>query len=415
MNIVLLEPEIPANTGNIGRTCVATGTRLHLIEPLGFKISEKAVVLNVPINLRAFFGSETMSNFFAVTVIDYLFDHQGCTFEEVLNAVAVQMDEKIEKEKLAETISYNVSNEKKWYVRATPLLIKKMALSFVFMRSSRSHTLTLSNLGPIQVKTEYEADILGFLVIIGVSRRQKMKCAVCAYQNELVFTFNSIFRDEKLAKYFFDYLEREGVPVRQESNGSADTEHDLGNYPKVSYNPDQFKKLLHVFYLVLFAVAAILGVVNLLTFKHTWWSWIAIASIFYVIMTVRYSLTRRANLASKLVIQSIGVQVLLVIIDGVNGYSGWSVNYAIPSVLLFDVLAVVGLIIVNRLNWQSYFMYQIALTIFSFIPICLWAVGLVDKPVMAIITVIISVSILVVTFLLGDRGVKKELIRRFHL
>lgn len=33
-NIVLLEPEIPANTGNIGRTCVATGTRLHLIEPL---------------------------------------------------------------------------------------------------------------------------------------------------------------------------------------------------------------------------------------------------------------------------------------------------------------------------------------------------------------------------------------------
>lgn len=43
MNIVLLEPEIPANTGNIGRTCVATGTKLHLIEPLGFDISEKAV------------------------------------------------------------------------------------------------------------------------------------------------------------------------------------------------------------------------------------------------------------------------------------------------------------------------------------------------------------------------------------
>ena len=40
-NIVLLEPEIPANTGNIGRTCVATGTRLHLIEPLGFRLGEK--------------------------------------------------------------------------------------------------------------------------------------------------------------------------------------------------------------------------------------------------------------------------------------------------------------------------------------------------------------------------------------
>ena len=41
MNVVLLEPEIPANTGNIGRTCVATHTRLHLIEPLGFKLNEK--------------------------------------------------------------------------------------------------------------------------------------------------------------------------------------------------------------------------------------------------------------------------------------------------------------------------------------------------------------------------------------
>ncbi|HRM98527.1 MAG TPA: TrmH family RNA methyltransferase, partial [Agathobacter rectalis] len=41
LNIVLHEPEIPANTGNIGRTCVATGTRLQLIEPLGFSLSEK--------------------------------------------------------------------------------------------------------------------------------------------------------------------------------------------------------------------------------------------------------------------------------------------------------------------------------------------------------------------------------------
>lgn len=43
MNVVLFEPEMPANTGNIGRTCVATDTKLHLIEPLGFRISDKAV------------------------------------------------------------------------------------------------------------------------------------------------------------------------------------------------------------------------------------------------------------------------------------------------------------------------------------------------------------------------------------
>ncbi len=41
LNIVLHEPEIPANTGNIGRTCVAANARLHLIEPLGFRLNEK--------------------------------------------------------------------------------------------------------------------------------------------------------------------------------------------------------------------------------------------------------------------------------------------------------------------------------------------------------------------------------------
>ena len=43
LNIVLVEPEIPANTGNIARTCAATGSTLHLIKPLGFDISDKAV------------------------------------------------------------------------------------------------------------------------------------------------------------------------------------------------------------------------------------------------------------------------------------------------------------------------------------------------------------------------------------
>ena len=43
LNIVLLEPELPLNTGNIGRTCAASGTRLHLIEPLGFHLSDKWV------------------------------------------------------------------------------------------------------------------------------------------------------------------------------------------------------------------------------------------------------------------------------------------------------------------------------------------------------------------------------------
>ena len=62
LNIVLLEPEIPANTGNIGRTCVASGTRHHLIGPLGFSLSEKALK-------RA--GMDYWKNLDVTTYIDY--------------------------------------------------------------------------------------------------------------------------------------------------------------------------------------------------------------------------------------------------------------------------------------------------------------------------------------------------------
>ena len=62
MNIVLLEPEIPANTGNIGRTCVAADARLHLIEPLGFRLDEKSLK-------RA--GMDYLNQLDVTTYIDY--------------------------------------------------------------------------------------------------------------------------------------------------------------------------------------------------------------------------------------------------------------------------------------------------------------------------------------------------------
>lgn len=73
-NIVLLEPEIPSNTGNIARTCAATGCRLHLIEPLGFSVSDRELkragldywhLVDVKIhkNLQGFFENEKPERF----------------------------------------------------------------------------------------------------------------------------------------------------------------------------------------------------------------------------------------------------------------------------------------------------------------------------------------------------------------
>ncbi len=136
--------------------------------------------------------------------------------------------------------------------------------------------------------------------------------------------------------------------------------------------------------------------------------------IIYFGVTVTYSIMNNANLASKILVQTIGAGILVVVIDNVTGYIGWSVNYAVPAMILFANLAIVLLMIVNPMNWQSYFMYQIAITIFSFIPLILFWVKLIDRPFLAILTSGISILILIGTIVFGDRSVKNELIRRFN-
>lgn len=380
------------------------------------KMLKHPVALNLPINLRSFFDSETMANFFSVTNIAWPAGKAPERFEDVLAEVVTQMDEKIVKERLEETISYNVSNEKKWYVRIVPLFVKNIALNFRFGKSSRAYTMTFSNLGQVALKPEYEDRVENFHALLGVSRQQKMKCVVLAFRDKIYLSFNSAVSDLKMQEYFFRFLEERGAAAELESNGAVEHKYDKGNYPSISYDRGKLKKLTNILYLVLFTAAAITGLVNVLTYgiTETWWSLIAIGSIAYVAMTLRYSIMRRASLAGILIRQSLGVQVLLVIIDYMTGFSRWSFNYAIPSLILFDVIAVVFLILINRLNWQSYFMYQIAITIFSFIPLILWAAGLITSPLMSVITVILSVSVLLITIILGDRSVKKELKRRFY-
>ncbi len=190
------------------------------------------VVLNLPINLRAFFDSETMANFFAVTMIGYLFQNPKIKFETLLEKISRQMDKKIDKTRLEESISYNVSREKKWYLRVIPLVLKRLALDLVFRLKDRAYTMTLSNIGVIQVEPEQAEDIERFHLMIGVSRRQPLKCAVCAYGEEVVITFTSVFADSHLQRRFFDKLKEDGVRVQLEGNGpSSARKRDM--YPRI--------------------------------------------------------------------------------------------------------------------------------------------------------------------------------------
>ncbi|MDO5417618.1 MAG: DUF6320 domain-containing protein [Lachnospiraceae bacterium] len=392
-------------------------------EYLGGQPSRKPIGVNLPINLRAFFGSTTASNFFAVTGIRFQPEREHVSLDEILESVSRQMDENIVKEKLEETISYNVSREKKWYVRVIPLFIKWLALGPIFRRNDRANTITLSNVGAIQMDEAYQEEIEAFHMMIGVSRLQRAKCGVCSYGDKMMITFATIFEDCRLADRFFGKLKEDGLSVEMETNGAGKPEsgglvkrEDFHwNYPMVGIEVDKWRRLKHIFYGILAAAALVLAVVNAVTYSGFWWAGIAVPGILYTILTLNYSILKHANLGKSVMTQTIGLQILVVMIDWALGFRGWSLNYGVPGMLLFADIAVVFLILVNRMNWQSYLMYQLAITVLSFIPLILWAAGWITAPFLAVVTVILSVLILAMTVLLGDRSVKSEFIRRFHL
>lgn len=73
----------------------------------------------------------------------------------------------------------------------------------IFGMKDRAYTMTLSNIGPISMDPQYREDIKRFHMMIGVSRKQPVKCAVCAWGDEVVVTFTSVFADSRLQKQFF--------------------------------------------------------------------------------------------------------------------------------------------------------------------------------------------------------------------
>lgn len=182
--------------------------------------SKQPIKIYIPVNLRKYFDSTTTTNFFSYITVDSNFSKQTFNaFDDLLYFVKDQFDVKLTKEHLTEKISSNVSAERNIFVRLIPLFIKKFGVKIGYLEAGKHHTSTLSNLGKITVLPEFKEYIDYFSFLIAPSRTEKIKCSVCSYENDLVFSFASILEEPYIEREFFRHLVRAGVEVKIESNG----------------------------------------------------------------------------------------------------------------------------------------------------------------------------------------------------
>lgn len=173
----------------------------------------------VPVNLRPYFDSITMKNFFVIISAVFKPEKENYTFKEVIQIVAESLRSQINRENLENLFAYNVSNEKNFVLRAVPLFIKSLAMKYVYRTSALANTTTVTNIGNIQVKEEYQDYIRQFSAFLSMSKGQNIKGTICSYEDTLVFTISSNLAGTYVQRVFFHRLAEDGIAVQIETNG----------------------------------------------------------------------------------------------------------------------------------------------------------------------------------------------------
>ncbi len=150
---------------------------------------------------------------------EFLPEKESYSFSEVLEIVSKSLREQITKEHLENLFSYNVSNEKHLIARAVPLVLKNLAIRYVYTKAALANTTTVTNIGNISVADLYKPYIQMFGAFLAMSKGQPMKGTICSYGDRLMFTFSSVLADTSVQMGFFRRLSADGLEVEIESNG----------------------------------------------------------------------------------------------------------------------------------------------------------------------------------------------------
>ena len=186
-------------------------------------------------------------------------------------------------------------------------------------------------------------------------------------------------------------------------------------YPNVRTMTRRLALLSRIYLFVAILVEALLIYLNALSDSEMFWSAIPGLAMLYGYLVLRYAILGKSGYKGKIIVLTLIAILMVVAIDFVVGYRGWSVNYALPSAILLEDAGILILMCINRRNWQSYMMWQIFMILCSVVPLVLYAVGIVTAPLLALLAFALSAALFLGTLIIGDRRARTELRRRFHV
>lgn len=193
------------------------------------------------------------------------------------------------------------------------------------------------------------------------------------------------------------------------------TEELENMYPNVRYIMHKLLLFSRIYLFCAIVVQAVLFGINLQFESEIWWSAITGLVLLCGYLVIRYAVLSKAGHKSKIFILALIGVLVTIAIDMIIGYKGWSVDYVLPSGILLVDAIIIGCMIYNRRNWQSYIMWQILMIVCSVFPIVLYLTGVEHNVYMSVLPMTVSAALFLGTVIIGDRRAWTELQRRFHI
>lgn len=358
---------------------------------------KKPVTLMIPVNLRNYFPSQSMGNFFGWIEVGYVFE-EDTSFEEVLASVKQQFQEQLQKDRIAMNMNGYVRIEKNPFVRVVPLEIKKFFLMAGANLGSRSITAVYSNIGIIRLPEEYKEYIERFGIFASTD---SLQLCSCSYGEQLVLGFTSKIPDDSIQRNFMKMLKKEEISYKEEKN-------EFPGCGEVQQKED--RKVMQIFSFLCIAVAVICGMLNYLILDTLNWFWFAAAGCFCGWLVVFVAYAKRRNILKNESWQLLIITVLCILWDHFTGWRGWSLDFVFP----FGSLAVLGSVPViarvNHLESEEYLYYFMQAAMIGCVPLILLWTGLVHYKIPSVVCVGISFLVLAGLFIFQ----KKNMTREFH-
>ena len=167
--------------------------------------------------------------------------------------------------------------------------------------------------------------------------------------------------------------------------------------------------------IISFVISITSLIVNYFVTRPFKWSLLVIAGVVYTWITVMNSIKKNINIASRVLLQVILIDILCVVLDWIIGYRGWSFTIAIPISIITANVTMLILLMSTFKIYARYIIYQLIIFVWSMIPFVLCLIGWVPMNILTIIATPIAVTALLITIILFKKEVNEEMKKRFHL